>query len=628
MKKSVIYIVAACTLMATACNLDRLPLTGPSSGSFPNSEEEALSGILAAYKSMANMDVKSTTLPRIMDCTSDIGAYRLNSGNANQEAVMKSNMALDNALTTKVYSYVYKVLGRVHLVLDNLDNLKGKVPDETIEQLRIECLLLRDWHLDLGCQFYGDIPFIDHCLTLDDNQYPRVKREEVTRRILFDDLKDEKIDLLPVQWPFAVYGTTRIGRAAAYAIKAKIALNWGYFELAAQCARKSLDLCDGVYELQKLDLTHYATADDGEPDPSPLFGYAGQSSKEWLWASQYNRLIAENFNGGAYYMFPRPVGGCSWHGPNQHFIDTFQCTDGKAITESPLYDWKHPYENRDPRLDLFCIRNNSRVLGLEYSNDVRVTQIKDYTTGKMTVNSEATGNKSEYGANGTKGPGGYLWRKYVDKDYVGRVTGSSMEDDLNGGLLRLAEIYLIDAEANIEWDGGDLSRAAQDINTVRARVGMPPVQDGTRAGLRSALRYERKVEMACEGFRWFDVRRWKDKNGRGVAEKAVNGRMYGPPFSNTSNKDEFAFVPNGKPIIDEDWIVTYDGVTTWDGSPFNLRTCMDMIFDPAKDYLWPIPKDEIDSNFAITYNNPGYPQPVRNEGDTPATGTDAAETTE
>ena len=145
-------------------------------------------------------------------------------------------------------------------------------------------------------------------------------------------------------------------------------------------------------------------------------------------------------------------------------IDTFQCTDGKPITESPLYDWQNPWANRDPRLDLFCLRPDTRLWGVQYDTDVRVEKVKDYnqsTAGKEVLisNADAVGNKSEYAANGSKGPGGYLWRKYSDKGMMGLVNGTKTEDDINAGIIRFAELLLIEAEANIEWDGGDLAIA-------------------------------------------------------------------------------------------------------------------------------------------------------------------------
>ena len=71
---------------------------------------------------------------------------------------------------------------------------------------------------------------IDHQLDLDDySDYPRIPREQVTARLL-QDLDDDLLDYLPVQWNPGTYGTTRIGRVAAYALKARIALNWGLWE--------------------------------------------------------------------------------------------------------------------------------------------------------------------------------------------------------------------------------------------------------------------------------------------------------------------------------------------------------------------------------------------------------------
>ena len=88
---------------------------------------------------------------------------------------------------------------------------------------------------------------------------------------------------------------------------------------------------------------------------------------------------------------------------------------------------------------------------------------------------------------------------------MGLVNGTKTEDDINAGIIRFAELLLIEAEANIEWDGGDLAIAEANINRVRARVNMPPVTDRSREGLRKALRYERKAELCNEGFRWFDL---------------------------------------------------------------------------------------------------------------------------
>jgi len=603
MLKKLIYLIVSGSLLLSSCSLDREPLNGPSSGNFPASEEEAMAGLYAAYKGLSLLTIKETPFPtRINDCISDIGTYRADAGN--QVKAMTSTLTSENSMVEKVYKSIYKVAGRVHLVLDNLDKLSGIIPEDRFNQIKAELLCIRAYYYDMGCQFYGDIPFIDHSLDLDDFAYPRMERAKVTE-LLLQDLDDALLDYLPVQWNPATYGTTRIGRVTAYALKARIALNWGLWEEAARCAKKAVTLAQGVYDLQPLDCTFYATHADGEPSAAVLFGLTGQQSNEWLWSIQYNRLINENFTCATYYEAPRIHGGCSWLGPSQAMVDTFQCTDGKSIAESPLYDWQKPWENRDPRLDLFCLRPNTRLWGIQYDTDVRVKQVKDYnksTAAKEVLisNADAVGNKSEYAANGNKGPGGYLWRKYSDKSFMGLVNGTKTEDDINSGIMRLAELLLIEAEANIEWDGGDLSVAEADINRVRARVNMPPVTDKSRAGLRKALRYERKVELCNEGYRWFDIRRWK------IADKAVNGPMYAPGYSTVNNPGNY--ISNAIPSFDDDWVTTYDTSKTWDGKPCNLRVFQTMVFNSAKDNVWPIPYTEMISNPAIGLENqnPNY----------------------
>lgn len=369
------------------------------------------------------------------------------------------------------------------------------------------------------------------------------------------------------------------------------------------------ELGDGIYGLQELDYTYYENPDDGQPGAEALFGYKGQTSQEWLWALQYNRLVGSLLP-NIYRTAIRAVGGCSWHGPSQAMVDTYQCTDGLSISESPLYDWKHPRRNRDPRLDMTATMPHTRVLNVQYELDCTIDNVMDYNLNKMVPNAESSPlvSKSEYGANGSKGPGGYLWRKFHDNDYYGRISGDITEDDLNVGLIRWAEVLLIDAEANIEMDGGNLSRAKNDLDAIRARVGMPPVTATDKAGLRKALRYERKVELAGEGFRWFDLRRWKSADGTVLAAKAVSGNKYAPGFSTPENSD--GYISNAKPIIDDDWIVTYDNSSTWDGkSSINLRVQEKMVFQVGRDELWPFPYKEFIANDSIPsgYNNPGYP---------------------
>lgn len=598
MKKYILSILSV-VLLASSCSLDREPLTGPSTGTFPASAEEAEAGLLAAYKSLANDIHQYNPSDRWYDALTDISAMRttLSKWPDFRLSIVTSNLShIENT-----YARVYKGLGRIHLVLDNLDNLRGVVTDEQYYQFKAELLCLRAYQYDKACKFYGAVPWVDHCLTLDDYAYARTPREEVIANIL-RDLDDELLNHLPIAWDRAAWGTCRIGRVGAYALKARICLEWGFYADAAKYSKIALDLAAGVYDLTPLDCTYYATHADGEPDPTPLFGFdAEKNSMEWIWAIQFDRLAASNVHHGVYTFASRVHNGAAGAGPSQALIDSFQTKEGKKITDPDSgYDWKNPWKNRDPRLDLYCLRSGARSMGVQFSIDPADKTVFDYNIEKAVPNGDVTGNKSEYGPNGSKGPGGYLWRKHLDPVYYASIPGKEYEDELDVPIMRLAELLLIDAEANIEMEGGDLARAKADIDRVRARVNMPAVTATDRDGLRSALRYERKVELCCEGFRWFDLRRWKGADGKILAVKALNGDQYAPGFGLTTS--------NAKPIIDEDWIVTYDPNQTFDGAKCNARVHTTFKFVEGKDELWPFPYSEMITNPLIGEgnNNPGY----------------------
>lgn len=601
MKTKILFSITMFALLATGCSLDREYMNGPKASTFPSSKSEVEAGVFSAYKSLTLLDASSTPYPGVQDNCTDIGAARINSTYTDQ---VLSKIALSNVFVEKTYTVIYKGAARTNIVLDEIDNIRHLLTDQEYNMYKSELLLIRSYLFDMGCQFFGDLPYIDHTLALGET-YSRTPRAEVIDNILNKDLRDEMLDYLPLRHSKDAYGSARLGRVGAYALKARICLNWGHFEDAAKYADKALKLAsEAGYDLEPFNTT-YCGKDhtEGEPDITNLFGINGhKNSKEWIWALQFNSTISSNQHNAGYYSAPRIAGGCSYFGPTQIFIDALQCTDGKSIAESPLYNWKQPWKNRDPRLDLYCVRPDSRVLNIEFQTNPSIQKIRDYKIqlapgddiekGKI-ANSEAYGTKSEYGTNGSKGPAGYLWRKYIDIQEAkanGGSFGTGSACTMNYPLMRLAELYLIRAEANIEWVGGDLGQAKSDIEAIRARANMPALTSSSREALRSALRYERMVELCDEGFRWFDIRRWD------IAEVVVSGKLYAPALDGSMS--------NAKPLIDHNWHASYLG-ETFDGEKLNLRTFATMVFDPLKDYLWPIPEAERVAMPSLP-QNPGY----------------------
>ena len=247
MKNKIITGIALCSLFITGCSLDKAYLNGPNASTFPATKSEVEAGVFATYKGLTLIDASSTPFPGIQDNASDIGASRLNAANYNYQ--QQSKLPPSNAWVTKVYTQIYKTAARANLVLDGIDNVRELMSEQEYNMYKAELLLVRSFLYDWGCQLYGDIPYIDHTLKLGDT-YTRTPKEEVISRILNEDLADEMLDFLPIRHNKNSYGSARLGRAGAYGLKARICLNWKYYEEAAYYADKALKLAEeGGYSL-------------------------------------------------------------------------------------------------------------------------------------------------------------------------------------------------------------------------------------------------------------------------------------------------------------------------------------------------------------------------------------------
>lgn len=171
-------------------------------------------------------------------------------------------------------------------------------------------------------------------------------------------------------------------------------------------------------------------------------------------------------------------------------------------------------------------------------------------------------------------------------DLEDRVDRTNSE--INVIQIRYAEILLIYAEAKNEL--GQLDQSAYDaINLVRARpsVNMPSITTGkSPAEFRSLVHKERLYELAMEGFRLTDLRRWK------IAEKAMTGNFYG--------RVQRGLVA-AAPQLDENGLADYSAVP----NRADLRVIEVRSFNRSRDYLWPIPNIETVTNPKLT-QNPGY----------------------
>ena len=247
------------------------------------------------------------------------------------------------------------------------------------------------------------------------------------------------------------------------------------------------------------------------------------------------------------YFSGIPEGGAYKAGdsPSQELVDSYEMANGQQpitgysdanhlqpiINPASGYDDKNPYVNRDPRFYATVSYNGSlygNVNGVPY-------YIQAYDGGSDGIK-DATGalRDRHYTKNG------YYIRKFIDPTTFSGQSGSA-----SWKRFRLAEIYLNLAEAENEANG-PTAAAYNAVNTVRARVNMPPLSGLTQDELRKRIRNERRVELAWEEARFYDVRRWKILNQTDLLTTGMEWTQTGNTMTNTR------IVVDRRPITAED----------------------------------------------------------------------------
>jgi hypothetical protein len=184
-------------------------------------------------------------------------------------------------------------------------------------------------------------------------------------------------------------------------------------------------------------------------------------------------------------------------------------------------------------------------------------------------------------ATGNIGGVGYVWRKYIDS------TQYIWEHKTGYINMRFADILLLYAEAKTELGEVDAT-VLTAVNRVRNRVGQPSITTTNPAQLRQIIRRERVVELAGEGHRLFDLRRWN------IYETANSGPVVG-----------FAINPAiapANPVFDANEVPDYNASIN-DRIRFRNQTRAN---NNAKYKLWPIPQFEVDANPTGMTQNPGW----------------------
>ncbi|QDW24826.1 RagB/SusD family nutrient uptake outer membrane protein [Pedobacter sp. KBS0701] len=535
--------------------LDKVPLSGPSDETYFSNQDELVLAVNGLYRYANYAPLDNMPLNLLLDNGTDIGWDR---NNGPLQSLGKGNQDSNNGLAISVWTEAYRVIAKCNFILDNIGKVKDKSTAAIYNRSRAEARFVRAYTYQYLTDYFGGVPLVTNVLTLETAQVAKTEKAAIVEFIL-KELTEAAVDL-PLNYSGVDVG--RATRGTALAFKARTALNNAKWAEAAEAAKAVMDL--KIYSLHN----NYGT----------LFSYAGQSSPEIIWAFQYLKASRIKTHSTPNALLSRNGLGFTNKVPSQSLVDAFPCTDGLNIDQSPLFDPKSPYKNRDPRLTFTIAVPGSIFYNYQFETHRDSVKCWNYNT------TPATRVDNQDALNAFATFTGYCWKKYVDLDDKADRSNS----EINVIQIRYAEILLIYAEAKNEL--GQLDQSVYDaINQVRARpsVNMPLIPAGqSTASFRSLVRKERLYELAMEGLRLSDLRRWR------IADKAMTGNFYG-----RVQRGLLA----GPPQIDENGLANYNNVA----NRADLRIIETRVFDTGRDYLWPIPNIETVTNPKLT-QNPKY----------------------
>ena len=474
----------------------------------------------------------------------------------------------------------WNFLRAINIGLENYP--KVEVSDAIRNQYAGEARLLRGWFYADKVSKYGSVQWVDREVNVDDDDIlygERDDREFVMEKVL-EDL-NFATENMPNDWKDG-NAPGRLNRWCALLVKARVCLfegTWRKYHGGSspemwlqQAADASLELIeDGPYSL-------YSTG-----NPSTDYNAIHRMTdltgiKEVLYWRRYQLGIFTNhvqsyhkdYNGGA----------------TKSMVEAYLCTDGLPISLSPLYKgdevYENIWENRDPRLRQTVMHPDDQAIYRYGNHDFSVTRYPRIQ--------------------GMTGPGHKIATGYhIIKVYENNAAYATYNVSTTPAIiLRLGEALLNYAEAKAELGSIQQSDLDMSINLLRDRVGMPHMtmdvpmdprhaNDGISA-LLVEIRRERRIELFMEGFRYDDIRRWKQ--GKKLEEKDYGIRW------DAANKARFD--PKGEVTIQSSSVNGVDYLDIYKGTDY-----ANPVFDESKHYLWPIPTSVISQNPALG-QNPGW----------------------
>ncbi|WP_454881347.1 RagB/SusD family nutrient uptake outer membrane protein [Sphingobacterium detergens] len=417
------------------------------------------------------------------------------------------------------------------------------IPADNINPGRKERMLgeaygLRAYYYFELFKMWGSVPLITDVLEPSESEAILVSRNSADEVIAFikQDI-DRAVSLLPARHVSSQFG--RITSAACKALWSRATL---YYASALHNPTNDATRWQNAVTAGK-EAIEFATANEYLLNTGSAGGFRPY---ERIFLEQMNSEVIFTRTGESSWwdQTTQSNGDGGWAGtaPVQEMVDAYEMNNGKAITEAGSgYDAQNPYVNRDPRFYQTILFHGAQWKG----------NPMNFKVGGADLQTDHP-------------PTGYFLRKFMYEPL--NLYNNSNTLYRPWVLIRLSELYLNYAEALNEANGPS-AEVLTYINKIRSRSSMPDILSGlSKDVLRNKIRQERRIELAFEDHRFWDVRRWKI--GTVVDNRPVH-------YVSISNDNKYSY-PIREPRVFED-----------------------------KHYLFPIPQSEIDKNPKLT-QNPGW----------------------
>lgn len=548
-----IYLVLFLLLTFSCADLDELPKDRIASSSIFEDQELVLQYLYHIYSTMpcgygamafgtAPNDAINTGMgiTDLLDGSTDLLRSRAGWNESNSVIIPGGISAQWNP--HDVWGQRYSAIRKCNHMLVSL--AETNFTDEFKNRVAAEVRFLRAYMYSDLVRRYGDVPLIIELQNVNNLEEMQVPRDPVSDIYDFIDAELEALGAkdggLPSAQNLPPAELGRVTREAALALGGRAMLYAERYEKSAWFSKQVIDR--GIFSL-----VH---------DYNALFQSKGGETSEVLFEVLYDGVNKGHSADFLYMPFSLDNGWGSQTCPTQELVDSYEMLDGTP------FDWnnpKHaanPYENRDKRLQWSIIVDES-----VFKNTVIRTAYR--TTSDGLGMNEGTNT-------------GYILRKFLDETMpFEKLAINYLGSSTSWKEIRYAEVLLNYAEAQNEAVGADES-VYNAMEVVRQRAGLggtlPSGLDQTK--MRERIRNERKVELAFEGHRFWDIRRWR------IAEELLHGKRF-----------------HGIKITENGDIKNYE--------VFEITTSPEQVFLP-KHYLMPIPFDELAKNPNLGTNNEGY----------------------